>query len=376
MQFVDVIGQTVLSTRLRDGVLSGRIAHAQLFEGPNGSGGLALARAYAQYLHCTDRTKEDSCGVCTSCLAHKKVQHPDLHWTFPFFKKDGSGKSISEPFQIAWRELMLESEYIGIDDWLSKIGADKKQLFISVDEALEVNRKLGLKSFHGSYKVLILWLPETMRIDTANKFLKLIEEPTDKTVIIFVSQNADKLLPTILSRLQRVHVPRLSDSEAAHGISAKTGLSEELALSFAHITEGNISAAIRMSSSGVETPDLELFSSWMRACWSRDGEAFMIGANDFASPGRESQKRFLTYSLHMVRQCIIGNYGADNLVRLTKGEMAFVSKFSRFIHHKNVVDLSRLIEEAYTDISGNVNAKVVFFDLSVRVHMLLRKESQ
>ena len=138
MQFVDVIGQSVLSTRLRDGVLSGRIAHAQLFEGPNGSGGLALARAYAQYLHCTDRTKEDSCGVCTSCLAHKKVQHPDLHWTFPFFKKEGSGKSISEPFQIAWRELMLESEYIGVDDWLTKIGADKKQLFISVDEALEV----------------------------------------------------------------------------------------------------------------------------------------------------------------------------------------------------------------------------------------------
>jgi DNA polymerase-3 subunit delta' len=215
-----------------------------------------------------------------------------------------------------------------------------------------------------------------MRIDTANKFLKLIEEPTDKTVIIFVSQSADKLLPTILSRLQRVHVPRLSDSEAAHGISAKTGLSEELAQSFAHITDGNISAAIRMSSSGVETPDLELFSSWMRACWSRDGEAFMTGANDFASPGRESQKRFLTYALHMVRQCIIGNYGADNLVRLTKGEQAFVSKFSRFIHHKNVVDLSSLIEEAYTDISGNVNAKVVFFDLSVRVHMLLRKETQ
>ena len=376
MQFVDVIGQDALSARLRDGVISGRIAHAQLLEGPKGSGGLALARAYAQYLHCADRTKEDSCGVCMSCLAHKKVQHPDLHWTFPFFKKDGAGKSISEPFQIPWRQLMLDSGYVGLEDWLVKIGADKKQLFISVDEALEVNRKLGLKSFHGGYKVLILWLPETMRIDTANKFLKLIEEPTDKTVIVFVSQNADKLLPTILSRLQRVHVPRLSDSDAAHGISKITGLSNEVALGFAHITEGNVSAAIRMSSSGVETPDLELFSSWMRACWARDGEAFMRGANDFALPGRESQKRFLSYALHMVRQCIIGNYGAENLVRLTQGETAFVSKFRRFIHHKNVVDLSRLLEDAYTDVAGNVNAKVVFFDLSVRVHMLLRKESE
>lgn len=376
MQFVDVIGQNVLSTRLRDGVLSGRIAHAQLFEDSQGSGGLALARAYAQYLHCADRTKEDSCGVCTSCLAHKKVQHPDLHWSFPFFKKDGSGTSISDPFQIAWRQLMLESGYVGLEDWLVKIGADKKQLFISVDEALEVNRKLGLKSFHGSYKVLILWLPETMRVDTANKFLKLIEEPTDKTVILFVSQNATSLLPTILSRLQRVNVPRLSDSEAAFGISQITGLSKDRALSIARITEGNISAAIRMSLSEVETPDLDLFSSWMRACWSRDGEAFMRGSIDFSSPGRESQKRFLTYALHMVRQCIIGNYGVEKLVRLTQGEMEFILKFRRFIHHKNVVDLSKLLEDAYTDISGNVNAKVVFFDLSVRVHMLLRKHSE
>ena len=130
MQFVDVIGQDALSARLRDGVISGRIAHAQLLEGPKGSGGLALARAYAQYLHCADRTKEDSCGVCMSCLAHKKVQHPDLHWTFPFFKKDGAGKSISEPFQIPWRQLMLDSGYVGLEDWLVKIGADKKQLFI------------------------------------------------------------------------------------------------------------------------------------------------------------------------------------------------------------------------------------------------------
>ena len=375
MQFVDVIGQTSLSARLREGVQSGRVAHAQLFEGPEGSGGLALARAYAQYLHCPDRTKDDSCGICTSCLAHKKVQHPDLHWTFPFFKKDGSGRSISEPFQIAWRELMLESAYVGLEDWLAKTGADKKQLFISVDEAQEVNRKLGLKSFHGGYKVLILWLPETMRVDTANKLLKLIEEPTDKTVILFVSQNADKLLPTILSRLQRVHIPRLSDTEAALGIAKFGKINEEKALSFAHINEGNISAAIRMSTSGEETPDLELFSSWMRACWSRDGVVFMKGANDFAAPGREFQKRFLTYALHMVRQCIIGNYGAESLVRLTGGEQAFLSKFKRFIHHNNVVDITSLLEEAYKDISGNVNAKVVFFDLSVRVHMLLRKES-
>ena len=248
-------------------------------------------------------------------------------------------------------------------------------MFISVDEALEINRKLGLKSFYGGYKILIFWLPETMRVDTANKLLKLIEEPTDRTVLLFVSQNSDRLLPTILSRLQRVNIPRLTDTEAAEGISRFTGISSERALGWAHVTEGNISAAVRLSTSGDETPDLELFSAWMRACWARDGVAILKGASDFASPGRESQKRFLTYALHMVRQCILGNYGADPLVRLTEGETVFLSKFQKYIHEKNVVSLQSLLEEAHSDISGNVNAKVVFFDLSIQVHILLRKES-
>jgi DNA polymerase-3 subunit delta' len=375
MQFSEVLGQTKISSLLREGARSKRIAHAQLFDGKEGSGALALARAYAQYLHCKNPSDSDSCGSCDSCKAHDKLQHPDLHWTFPFFKKEGSGHSISAPFQILWRESMLETGYLGLEDWLSKIGADRKQLFISVDEAMEINRKLGLKSFYGGYKILIFWLPETMRVDTANKLLKLIEEPTDGTILLFVSQNSDRLLPTILSRLQRVNIPRLTDAEAAEGITRLTGISSERALGWAHVTEGNISAAVRLSTSGDETPDLELFSAWMRACWARDGVAILKGASDFASPGRESQKRFLTYALHMVRQCILGNYGADPLVRLTEGETIFLSKFQMYIHEKNVVSLSSLLEAAHSDISGNVNAKVVFFDLSIQVHILLRKES-
>ena len=375
MQFSEVLGQTQISSLLREGARSKRIAHAQLFDGKEGSGALALARAYAQYLHCKNPSDNDSCGSCDSCKAHKRLQHPDLHWTFPFFKKEGSGHSISAPFQILWRESMLETGYLGLEDWLSKIGADRKQLFISVDEAMEINRKLGLKSFYGGYKILIFWLPEAMRVDTANKLLKLIEEPTNGTILLFVSQNSDRLLPTILSRLQRVNIPRLTDAEAAEGITRFTGISSERALGWAHVTEGNISAAVRLSTSGEETPDLELFSAWMRACWARDGVALLKGASDFASPGRESQKRFLTYALHMVRQCILGNYGADPLVRITEGETVFLSKFQKYIHEKNVVSLRSLLEAAHSDISGNVNAKVVFFDLSIQVHMLLRKDT-
>ena len=275
MLFSEVVAQTSLASRLREGVRSEKVAHAQLFDGSEGSGALALARAYAQYLHCTDRTPEDSCGKCASCVAHSKLQHPDLHWSFPFFKKDSSGRSISDPFQSDWRESMLDTAYFGIEEWLGKIGADKKQLFISVDEALEINRKLGLKSFHGGYKVLILWLPETMRVETANKLLKLIEEPTDNTVMLFVSNSSDRLLPTILSRLQRIKVPRLSDAEAAAGLQKLAGVSEDSAMGWVHVTEGNITAANRLARTGSETPDLELFSSWMRACWARDAEAMM-----------------------------------------------------------------------------------------------------
>jgi len=375
MQFSDVVSQTVVASRLREGARSGKVAHAQLFQGPEGSGALALARAYARYLHCESPLADDSCGTCSSCVAHSKLQHPDLHWAFPFFKKDGAAKSVSDPFQFQWRESMLETAYFGIEDWLGKIGADKKQLFISVDEAMEINRKLSLKAFHGGYKILILWLPETMRIDTANKLLKLIEEPTDRTVLLFVSQNADRLLPTILSRLQRVHIPRLSDASASAGLSKLSGLSEEKALGWVHVTEGNITAAIRLSKSGDESPDLELFSSWMRACWARDATTMMQGSTEFAAPGRESQKRFIKYALHMVRQCIVGNYGTKSLVRLTQGEDVFLQKFKAFIHHDNVVDLSELLEKAHKDIAGNVNAKVVFMDLSIQVHILLRRDA-
>ena len=215
MRFSDIIGYTDIASRLRIGARSGRVAHAQLFDGPEGSGALALARAYAQYLHCEQPTELDSCGICGSCKAHARLEHPDLHWGFPFFKADGQEKAISQPFQLAWRELLLDKPFFGMEEWTHAIGSDRKQLFIGVHEALEINRKLGLKPFKGGWKVLILWLPETMRVDTANKMLKLIEEPTDNTIMLFVSEHYGSLLATIRSRVQTIRVPRLEDAAAA-----------------------------------------------------------------------------------------------------------------------------------------------------------------
>ena len=372
MLYAEVVGHEALGAKLRESVRSGRVAHAQLFEGQEGSGALALARAHAQYLTCEQPTEADSCGECTSCKAHAKMQHPDLHWCFPFFKADGQEKATSEPHQGTWREAMLEGPYLGVEDWLDRLGADRKQLFISVDEALEVNRKLGLKAFHGGWKVWICWLPETMRVDTANKFLKLMEEPTDRTVMLFVTQHSDRLLATIRSRVQRIQVPNLSLEEATQGLVQRWGVDADMAASLAHVSDGNLAQALRMAKAGQDQPDLERFSAWMRSCWARDGRAMVEGSESFASLGREGQKRFLHFALHLVRQSIVGHYGAKELVRLTPAESAFLTKFSKFIHHDNVMALREALEEAHSDVAGNVNGKLVFVDLSLHVHRLLR----
>ena len=372
MLYAEVVGHEALGAKLRESVRSGRVAHAQWFEGQEGAGALALARAHAQYLTCEQPTEADSCGECTSCKAHAKMQHPDLHWCFPFFKADGQEKATSEPHQGTWREAMLEGPYLGVEDWLDRLGADRKQLFSSVDEALEVNRKLGLKAFHGGWKVWICWLPETMRVDTANKFLKLMEEPTDRTVMLFVTQHSDRLLATIRSRVQRIQVPNLRPEEAAQGLVQRWGVDADMAASLAHVSEGNLAQALRMAKAGQDQPDLERFSAWMRSCWARDGRAMVEGSESFASLGREGQKRFLHYALHLVRQSIVGHYGAKELVRLTPAEGAFLTKFSKFIHHDNVLALREALEEAHSDVAGNVNGKLVFVDLSLRVHRLLR----
>ena len=211
-----------------------------------------------------------------------------------------------------------------------------------------------------------------MRVDTANKFLKLMEEPTDQTVMLFVTQHADRLLATMRSRVQRIHVPNLGLETAAQGLVDKFGITPDLASSLAHVSDGNLAMALRRAKAGSDQPDLDRFSAWMRACWARDGQAMVQGSDDFASLGREGQKRFLHYALHLVRQSIVGHYGAHTLVRLTEGEQDFLAKFSKFIHHDNVLELRQALEGAHSDVAGNVNGKLVFVDLSLRVHRLLR----
>jgi DNA polymerase-3 subunit delta' len=304
------------------------------------------------------------------------LQHPDLHWSFPFFKGEKVEIAVSQPFQGAWRNLLQDRPYFGLEEWVESTGADRKQLFISVHEALEINRKLGLKAFKGGRKILICWLPETMRVDTANKMLKLIEEPTDRTVMLFVSEHFDQLLATIRSRVQAVRVPRLDDAQAAAVIERLTGLDAATSQELAGVVEGNLAAALRLANAGGAAPDYELFVNWMRACWGTKGIELVDQSEAFAKPGREAMKRFLQYALHMIRQCIVGNYGAFDAVRLTARERAFAEKFAPFIHHGNVLEMQSLLEAAHRDIAGNVNGKLVFMDLSFKLSGLLRRPAE
>lgn len=373
MQFSEVPGHRETGARLRAGVRSGRVAHASGFDGPEGSGALGLALAYARYLHCENRTDEDSCGNCASCKHHDGLAHPDLHFTFPFFKSEKEEHATSQPFQLTWRKALLASPYIGLDEWVEAIGADRKQLFISVHEALEINRKLSLKAFKGGWKVWVCWLPETMRVDTANKLLKLIEEPPDATVMIFVTEHWDQLLATIRSRVQAVRLPRLTEEEAAAVLVARGGLNPEAALEWASVVEGNVAAGLRLSSGEGVAPDHDLFVRWMRGCYGRDAGGIVEMADAFVAPGREGMKRFLLYAMHMIRQSILLNYGVHSLVKMTQRERAFAAKFAPFVHHGNVLDIQELLEEAHRDVSGNVNGKLVFMDLSIRLNTLLRQ---
>jgi len=374
MLFSLVPGHLETAASLRAAAATGRVAHALLFDGPEGAGTLSMALAFARYLHCSQPTEADACGSCTSCKHHDGLQHPDLHFTFPFFKGEKEEHATSAPFQTIWRKTLLGNPHLGQDEWVDALGADRKQLFISVHEALEIQRKLGLKSFMGGWKVWICWLPETMRVDTANKMLKVIEEPPDKTVMLFVSERGDQLLATIRSRVQAIRFQRLSDESAAAVLASRAGLEWEVAWELARVVEGNLSAGLRLASGEGVAPDHALFVRWMRGCYGRDAGGIVEMADAFAAPGREGMKRFLLYAMHMVRQCILMNYGADALVRMTQRERDFAQRFAPFIHHGNVLDVQSLLEEAHRDVGGNVNGKLIFMDLSIRMNTLLRRE--
>jgi DNA polymerase-3 subunit delta' len=370
MLFRSVIGHQDIKNKLIQSVKNGRISHAQLFLGPEGSGNFSLALAYIQYLFCENRQDDDSCGVCVSCLKNAKMVHPDVHFSFPFIA-NGS-KDFSNNYISPYREAVLADSYLNLIKWYAKLGEEKKQGIINVAESAEISRKLSLKAYEGGYKVSLIWMPENFMIPAANKLLKLLEEPPDNTVIILVAQEQEKLLKTIRSRTQLVLIPRLNDDELTQGLIDKFEMEHDLAENLAAMSDGNYFMA-RESALNTQrvNENFELFRDWMRLCFKKDIKGVTGWVQKIATIGREKQKHFLNYGLHLIRQCAVLNYGAESLVNIGGDERVFMQKFSPFVTHKNLQQYIEAFNLAYLHIQRNANPRILFTDLSFEVLIML-----
>lgn len=384
MKFSDIIGQEAIKKRLIQTVREQRIPHAQLLCGPAGVGKLQLAIAYAQYISCTNRTETDSCGQCPSCIKYAKLQHPDLHFVFPIVKPGDSKSVVCDEFGADFRKIILEKKYFSENEWYSFIGADSKSGTIYANESSEILRKLSLKTYESEYKVMIIWLPEKMNPVCANKLLKILEEPPEKTVFLLVSNQPENLLATILSRTQRINVPRIEQNEIADALCAhNASLTREAAANLAHIANGSYLNALRLEENDDENRlNFERFVQLMRWAWlvgnKRDYAALMSlrkWSEDMAASGvgRERQKYFLQYSQRLVRENFIYNVHQPALNYMTSDEEQFSQKFAAFINERNVEDLMNELEVAEKQIEQNTNAKMVFFDISLKIIMLLKR---
>lgn len=385
MQFSEIIGQHDIKTRLKRTVTEQRIPHAQLLRGPDGVGKLGLAMAYAQYICCENRSEKDSCGVCPSCVKYKKLAHPDLHFVFPVIKPSNRTSVVCDDFISEFRAEILKSPYFGLNHWYATISDDAKQGLIYSNESEEIIRKLSLKTYESEYKIMIIWLPEKMHATCANKLLKILEEPPEKTLFLLVSNEPDKIITTILSRTQHIHIPKLTDAEIVETLlkDDELELNETDAVNIARIANGSYLGALAILNEGDENKvNFERFVMVMRLAWQvgnkKDHASLKTlrkWADDMAAStvGRERQKNFLSYAQHMTRENFIRNLQEKDLNYLTSFEADFSQRFSPFINERNVEDLMTEFALAERHIEQNVNAKMVFFDLVLKVIMLLKK---
>lgn len=378
MLFNQIIGQEHIKKHLQTSAENGRIPHAQLFVGKEGSGTLPMAIAYAQYILCNFSENADICN-----LKCEKLQHPDLHFAFPVTTNDSVKKHpVSDLFLEDWRDFIQTQPYGSLFNWLRHIGVENKQGLIGVDEAEAVVKKLQLKSYEGGFKVMIIWMTEKMNIAAANKLLKLIEEPPKKTIFLLVTENEEQIIKTITSRCQALHFPSLSEQDIVTALVDREKISENEAAKIAHQAEGNYNKAVHILHQ--DSKDLvfeEWFVAWIRTAFKAKGNAAVVQqliawSDTVAKSGRETQKQFLQYCLQFFRQALLLNYKSQDLVFLETQTGFDLSKFAPFVHADNILDIQKELDDAIYHIERNGNAKIIFLDLSMKLTRLLhRKEN-
>lgn len=376
MRKSDVIGQQDAWERLMQMVHEDRLPHAMMLCGAQGSGKMALALAFANYLLCRNHTQGDeACEVCPQCKMLKKWEHPDLHFSFPTIKLPSMGsdhKPVSDDFICEWHEMLESGPYFSMDQWMTAIGAENQQAIITAGESDDLVRKLSLKSSQGGYKISIIWLPERMNIECANKLLKLIEEPPQGTIFIMVCEEPDKLLETIRSRTQRIDVRRISSESIAVALQQKHGLGAESSMRLARLANGSWLKAVRELENDSENDDfLADYQQLMRLAYQRNVRNLKKWSEHMQTYGREKQKRFMDYFMRLTRENFMYNFGNPDLNYMSEKEEEFATKFARFINENNVIAMTEMAEKIQRDIKQNANAKIVFFDMALRMIMML-----
>ena len=370
MLYSQLIGEKETKLRLLRMVNEQRVPHALLFAGPDGGGNLPAAFTFAQHLFCKQKKEDGPCDTCSSCLKVSKLSHPDLHIVFPIVQS--TEIKVCAPYLGEFREAFLNNPYIRANDWYSELSADKKQLSISVSEANEILKKLSYTSYEGSYKVMVIWLPEKMNPQAQNTILKVLEEPTEKTIFILVSPQPEQLLTTILSRVQQIPFGISHTKEIVEALVLNHGLQADKAGEIALLANGNYAEALSLLTGDDSEPGfLDLFQSFMRLAFTFDYPKIVNWVDDNATNNREKHKQFFQYGLEVFRDCLMYNYGHRDLLRMNGKEIQFLEKFAPFIRQDN---FERLIEEFNTNyyyIERNANPKLVFMDLFIKCNALI-----
>ena len=372
--FKDIIGQDEVKGHLLQMAEENRLPHALMFCGPQGAGKLPLALAFARSLLCRSSMDGEPCGICDDCRMLASWAHPDLHFSFPVYKAKSTDHPVSDDYLPQWREQLLKNPYFDMEQWLETIKADKQQLTFYVQESDLLQKKLALKSSQGGRKIVILWLPEKLSQEVANKLLKLIEEPPAKTHFLLVSEDPDMVLGTIQSRVQRINVPALSEGVIAEALMRLHGVPETLARETAHLAQGSYTEAEKRMAEGCESREMqELFMRLMRESYTRKIKGMYSWTEEVAAMGRERQKRLLEYFQRQMRENFIYNFRRPEMTFLSKEESQFSTRFAPFINERNIIFITDLLSEAQRDIAQNVNPKMVFFDVALKMTILLKQ---
>lgn len=368
MRFSAVPGVSEEKSLLLEAASNNHIAHAQLFVGADGALNLPLALAFATYVHCENKGTNDSCGVCAACSKNDKLIHPDTHFVFPLsnVKGDKDEERFKAEIHKSWRSFLLEQPFGNLDDWTNYYGGEDKAALISRDESREIIKTLSLKPFESKYKVMIIWQPELMHPSAANGILKILEEPAPHTFFILVTNAADKLLPTIISRTQIVTVPLLKDEEVEQTLINQFKTEPGRASKITQLAEGNLNYAIKLIDTE-EDNNSQRFVEWMRACYNKKYGMLVTMADDYHALDKLSQKNLMFYGMNMMRETLLKVSGSADMTRSRGEELQFVQNFSKVMDLEKIEKTYTLMNDASFHLERNGSAKMIFLDLSLKL---------